>query len=105
MPDGKRKRPRVSQVEVRALDSALVRRCLRLGIPVVVGTLVFGCGIRLMDDILDTRTNPHAKFLVLPSFPKLANGEGDWITLLAGIPATLIVRLLVVSRTSGRKRS
>lgn len=60
-------------------------------VPVIVGMFLLGCGVRLLDDILDVRTNPHAVFLVLLLFPSLVNGEQDWVTLLASLPATLLV--------------
>src|ERR1019366_1147705 len=37
-------------------------------IPVVVGMFLFGCGVRLLDDVLDVRTAPHAVFLALLLF-------------------------------------
>lgn len=60
-------------------------------VPVIVGMFLLGCGVRLLDDNLDVRTNPHAVFLVLLLFPSLVNGEQDWVTLLASLPATLLV--------------
>ena len=58
-------------------------------IPVIAGMFLLGCGVRLLDDVLDVRSNPHAIFLVLLLFPTLVTEEQDWATLLAGIPTTL----------------
>jgi hypothetical protein len=68
-------------------------------IPVIAGMCLLGCAIRLLDDVLDVRSNPHALFLVLLLFPSLVNGEQDWQSLLAGIPATLLVWLLATALT------
>jgi hypothetical protein len=68
-------------------------------IPVMVGMFLLGCGVRLLDDVLDVRTNPHAIFLVLLLFPSLVQGEQDMVTLLAGIPATMLVWLSAVALT------
>ena len=39
-------------------------------IPVIAGMFVFGCGVRLLDDVFDVNASPHAVFLVLlPSSP------------------------------------
>jgi hypothetical protein len=72
-------------------------------VPVVAGMLVLGCGIRLLDDVLDVRSNPHAVFLVLLLFPSLVNGEQDWVTLWASIPATMLVWLLATALTFQRR--
>ena len=37
-------------------------------IPVLAGMLIFGSAVRLLDNVLDTRTNPHAILLVFPAF-------------------------------------
>ena len=62
-------------------------------IPVIAGMFLLGCGVRLLDDVLDVRSNPHAIFLVLLLLPTLVTGEQDWATFLASIPATLLVWL------------
>ena len=74
-------------------------------VPVIAGMLFLGCAIRLLDDVLDVRENPHAVFLVLLLFPVLVKSETDWITLLAGIPSTLLVWLLAVALTFRPRRS
>ncbi len=72
-------------------------------VPVIAGMLVLGCGIRLLDDVLDVRANPHAVFLVLFLFPSLVMSEQDWITLLAGIPPLVLVWLLTVALAFRRR--
>lgn len=59
--------------------------------PVLIGMLALGCGIRLLDDCLDVRGDPHAVFLTLFLFPSLVMSEQDWITLLAAIPAFILL--------------
>jgi hypothetical protein len=74
-------------------------------VPVIAGMFLFGCGIRLADDALDIRTNPHAIFLLLFLFPSLVMSEQDWITLLAVIPAYVLLWLLTVAITfRGQRR-
>jgi hypothetical protein len=68
-------------------------------IPVLVGMLLLGCAVRLLDDVLDVRANPQATLLVLLLFPALVNGEQDWVTLLAGMPTTALVWLSAVVLT------
>jgi hypothetical protein len=60
---------------------------------------LFGSGIRLVDDALDIQTNPHAIFLILFLFPSLVMSEQDWITLLAAIPAYILLWLVTVAIT------
>lgn len=74
-------------------------------IPVIVGMFMLGCGIRLLDDVLDIHTNPHAIFLVLLLFPLLVNSEDDWVTFLAGIPGTIVVWIVAIALTFRRRRS
>jgi hypothetical protein len=66
-------------------------------VPVIVGMFLFGCGVRLLDDVLDVRANPHATFLIFFLFPSLVMSEQDWITLLAAIPAFVLLWLLIVA--------
>jgi hypothetical protein len=73
-------------------------------IPVIAGMLLLGCGIRLLDEVLDVRTNSHSIFLVLLLFPILIKGEQDWITLLAGLPATVFVWLSATVLTFRRQK-
>lgn len=74
-------------------------------IPVVAGMFVLGCGVRLIDDVLDVRANPHAVFLVLLLFPALVKAEAGWVMLLAGIPGTLLLWLLTVRLSFRRRRA
>jgi threonine/homoserine/homoserine lactone efflux protein len=73
-------------------------------IPVIVGMFLLGCGVRLLDDVLDVRANPHAIFLVLLIFPSLVKGEDDWESLLASVPATLFIWLLATALTFRARR-
>lgn len=66
-------------------------------VPVIIGMMLLGCVVRLLDSVLDVRANPHAIFLVLLLFPALVKGEDDWITLLAGIPGMVLIWLLAVA--------
>jgi hypothetical protein len=60
---------------------------------------LLGCGIRLLDDALDVRADPHAMFLVLLLFPSLVSGENDWATFLAGILGTVVIWLFALALT------
>jgi hypothetical protein len=72
-------------------------------IPVLAGMYVLGCGVRLLDDVLDVRASPHAIFLVMLLFPALVGGEQDWVSMLSSIPGTLIIWLLAVALTFRRR--
>jgi hypothetical protein len=72
-------------------------------VPVIAGMFLFGCGIRLLDDALDVRANPHATPLILFLFPSLVMSEQDWITLLAAIPPFVLLWLLTVAITFRRQ--
>lgn len=73
-------------------------------IPVLAGMFLLGCGIRLLDDTLDVRANPHAIFLVLLLLPSLVEGEEDWQAVLTAIPAALFVWVFAVAVTFGPRR-
>lgn len=66
-------------------------------ISVIAGMILFGAAIRLLDNALDVRANPHAIFLVLLLFPTLVGGETDWNAFLGAIPAILFVWLLSIA--------
>jgi hypothetical protein len=68
-------------------------------IPVIVGMFLFGCGIRLLDDVMDVYSSPHCVFLFLLLFPSLVKQEGGWGGTLAGIPGTLLVWLFATYLT------
>lgn len=72
-------------------------------VPVIAGMFLFGCGVRLLDDALDVRANPHAILLILLLFPSMVMSEQDWITLLAAIPAYVLLWLLTVAITFRRQ--
>jgi len=74
-------------------------------IPVIAGMFIFGGVVRLLDDVLDIRENPHAIFLVLLLFPNLVMGESDYVTLIASMPATVLTWLLAISLTFRARRS
>ena len=73
-------------------------------VPVLVGMFILGCGVRLLDLVADVRSNPHAVLLVLLVFPNVILGEVDWVTMLAGIPATLCLWVLAVCLTFRPRR-
>ncbi len=72
-------------------------------LPVLAGMLVLGCGIRVLDDVLDVRGNPHTVFLALLLFPALVMSEQDWITLLADSFAFIALWWLIVAITFRRQ--
>jgi hypothetical protein len=71
-------------------------------VPVIAGMMLLGCAVRLADDVLDVRANPQAIFAVLLLFPVLVTGEQDWVTMLAGLPATALIWLLASMLTFRR---
>lgn len=73
-------------------------------LPVLIGMFVFGCGVRLLDDVLDVRDNPHTVFLTLFLFPSLVMSEQDWTTLLAAIPAFILLWGFTVAFSFRRRR-
>jgi len=74
-------------------------------IPVIAGMFLLGCGVRLLDDVLDIRANPHAIFLILLLFPALVKNEEDWVSLVAGVPATVVIWLVASALTFRASRS
>ncbi|MGH3401402.1 MAG: hypothetical protein ACRDRJ_02615 [Streptosporangiaceae bacterium] len=72
-------------------------------VPVIVGMLLLGCGVRLVDEVLDIQANPQAVFLLLLLFPVIVKGEEDWTNILASIPATLLLWLFAVACTFKRR--
>ena len=65
-------------------------------IPMIAGMFLLGICIRVLDNVLNVRANAHAAFLVILIFPDLVNSEADWITLLAGIPALVLLWIVTV---------
>ena len=75
-------------------------------IPVIVGMFLLGCGIRLLDDVMDVYGSPHCIFLFLLLFPSLVKQEADWAGTLAGLPGTLLIWLFATYLTfKKRERS
>jgi hypothetical protein len=74
-------------------------------IPVIVGMFLLGCGVRLLDDVLDARANPHAILLLLLLFPSVVVAESGWVAILSGIPLTVLIWLLSVALTFRARRS
>ncbi len=74
-------------------------------IPVIGGMFLLGCGVRLLDEVLDVRTNTHSIFLVLLMFPDIVKGEQGWVDLLAAIPGTICIWLLAVALTFRHRTS
>lgn len=72
-------------------------------IPVVIGMSLLGALARLLDEVLDVGTNPHATFLVLLLFPALVKAEDDWATLLAGLPAAAAIWVFCVALSFRRE--
>jgi hypothetical protein len=62
-----------------------------------------GCGVRLLNDIMDIYASPHCVFLFLLLFTSLLKQEDDWVGTLAGIPVTLLIWLFATYLTF-RKR-
>lgn len=63
---------------------------------VLAGMCLLGWGVRILDDLLDVRESLQAAFFVIIAAPELVNSETDWVTLLAGFPALVIVWLLAI---------
>jgi hypothetical protein len=63
-------------------------------VPVLVGMFLLGCGVRLLDHVVDVHANPHSIFLVLLLFPSLVNQENDWVGLIAGVPGAIVIWLV-----------
>ena len=72
-------------------------------IPVIVGMFLLGCGVRLLDDVMDVYGSPYCIFLFLLLFPSLVKQEGDWVGTLAGIPGTLLIWLFATYLTFGKR--
>ena len=74
-------------------------------IPVLAGMFFLGCMVRLFDNVLDVRKNPHAIFLIILLFPAFVKFEAGWVALVAGIPGTILVWLFSVRVVFRRRRS
>jgi hypothetical protein len=73
-------------------------------IPLIAGMFMLGCGIRVLDDVLDIRASAHAALLVILLFPDVVKSEDDWITLLAGLPGLFILWIAVVVFSFARRQ-
>lgn len=73
-------------------------------VTLIAGMFLLGCGVKLLDKVLDVRSNPHAIFLVLLLFPMLVKNEDDWGTMIASIPSTILIWLVAVALTFRRQR-
>jgi hypothetical protein len=76
-------------------------------LPVIIGMLLLGCAMRILDDVIDVRANPQAVFLVLLMFPELVMAEQDWITLVADSTTFILmwwVGVALAFRRRGRAR-
>jgi len=72
-------------------------------VPVVVGMFLLGCGVRILDDVMDVYGSPQCVFLFLLLFPSLVLQEDNWTAILAGLPGTLLIWLFATYLTF-RKR-
>lgn len=73
-------------------------------VPVIAGMFFLGWAVRLLDDVLNVRENPHAIFLILLVFPVLVKSETDWASLFAGIPSTLAIWVFAVALVFRQRR-
>ena len=58
--------------------------------------------MRVLDDVLDVRRDPHAALLVLLLWPDLATPEGSFTTMLAVLPGLILTWLVVTAATFRR---
>ena len=65
-------------------------------LPVIFGMLLFGCGVRLFDDVFDIFENLHATFILPLLLPSVVIAEGGLDTILTDIPAALIIWALCI---------
>jgi hypothetical protein len=57
----------------------------------IAGMFLLGCAARVVDEVTDLRRSPHGMFLIILLFPGLVQAGTDCATLLAGIPATVLL--------------
>jgi hypothetical protein len=69
----------------------------------VVGMFATGCGIRILDETTDLRRSVHGAFLILLLFPEIVLSGSDCATLLAGIPAAVLLWLAAVAVSFKRR--
>ena len=87
--------------DITASDDTLVGGLYWYGgwLPVLAGMFLVGCAIRLVDDVLEARDNPHAIFFILLLMPLVVGAEYDWLAIVSLIPSTIFVWLLAVALT------
>jgi hypothetical protein len=73
-------------------------------LPVLIGMFLLGCGVRLLDGILDVRAHSHAIFLVLLLFISIVGGENDFAAILVSVPPALVVWFVAVFLTFKQRR-
>jgi hypothetical protein len=71
-------------------------------VPLIAGMFIFGCGIRILDDVSDLRQGSHAMLFTILLFPDIVQSGDDWSTMLAGIPGLVILWLAMVSFSFAR---
>jgi hypothetical protein len=69
----------------------------------VVGMLLLGCAIRILDEMADLRRGVHGAFLVILLFPDIVEAGSDCATMLAGVPGMILLWLSVVSFSFTRR--
>jgi hypothetical protein len=74
-------------------------------IVVLAGMAVLGWLMGFLDYSLDVRSSPHAILAVLLVLPGLVMAEQDWVTLLADIPAQLLLWAALLPVTFRRQPS
>jgi hypothetical protein len=57
----------------------------------IAGMFLIGWGARVVDEVADLRRGTHGIFLIILLFPGLVQAGTDCATLLAGIPATVLL--------------
>jgi hypothetical protein len=71
--------------------------------PLLLGMFLFGCGIRILDEVTDLRRGVHGAFLIILLFPDIVQAGSDFATLLAGIPGMVLLWLAVVTLSFTRR--
>jgi hypothetical protein len=72
-------------------------------IPLIIGSFLGGCGIRILDELTDLRRSVHGAFLIIVLFPNVVQGSSDLGTLLAGIPGMIVLWLAVITASFARR--
>ena len=72
-------------------------------LPLIVGMVLLGCLIRIIDEVTDLRRSAHGAFLILLLFPDTVQAGSDCASLLAGIPGMILLWLCVVRLSFARR--